>query len=83
MASWEGIYVVSSTHGLFDELDIVLTASWTPVNGIAVASSDLPAPWCSALERLGRDLQVRYFNGVIAHIDFRAMHNREVDVVWL
>lgn len=60
-----------------------MTASWTPAGGIAVTSSDLPEPWHNALERLGRDLQVRCFNGTITHIDFRAMHNRDIDVVWL
>lgn len=74
---------MTNRHGLFDDSDIVMTASWTPAGGIAVTSSELPEPWHKALERLGRDLQVRYFNGSVAHIGLRAMHDRHMDVVWL
>lgn len=70
-------------HGLVDDFDIVLTASWTPAGGIVVTSSDLPDPWHHALERLGHDLPVRHLHGTITHIDFQAMHNRDTDVVWL
>lgn len=75
--------MVTIRRGIFDELDIVMTASWTPAGGITVTSSDLPEPWHHALERLGQDLRVRHFHGTITHIDFQAMHNRDIDAVWL
>lgn len=69
--------------GLFDDDDTVMTADWTPTAGIKVVASELPEPWHRALARIGRDLLVRQFNGSIAHIGFEAVHDREMDYVWL
>ncbi len=74
---------VTNSSRLFDTHDTVLTASWTPGDGIVVTSSELPEPWHRALGRLGRDLRVRHFNGAIAHIGFEAAHDRAMDSVWL
>lgn len=74
---------VSSSYGIFDDNDVVLTATWTPGGGIEIMSSDLPETWHRSLERVGHDLLVRHFNGTIAHIRFEAMHDRWSDGVWM
>ncbi|QTI67285.1 hypothetical protein [Gordonia polyisoprenivorans] len=68
--------------------EALLTATWSSGGGVVVTSSVLPVAWTRALERIGRDLRVRRFNGAIAHIRFEAEHRQvreddEQDYVWL
>ena len=67
----------------FDHRERVLTGSWTPQNGVQVTSSNLPAPWLIALDRLGHDLHVSHYGSRIAHIEFAAMHDPDGGAVWL
>jgi hypothetical protein len=68
---------------LFEHRECVLTGSWTPEHGVEVASSTLPAPWLTALGRLGHDLHVRQYGPRIEHIDWAAMYDPDGGAVWL
>ncbi|MFI8774901.1 hypothetical protein ACIGKQ_22455 [Gordonia sp. NPDC062954] len=75
-------------HDYLFRYETLLSGTWTPNAGIVVTSSVLPVAWMGALERIGRDLRVRHFNGAIAHIRFEAEHRQfrdvdEDDYIWL
>lgn len=58
-----------------DDRERVLTATWTLGEPVEITSSDLPDEWDRALVRLGRDLQVRQYNGIIERIDWVAEYD--------
>lgn len=58
-----------------DDRERVLTATWTLGKSVNIVSSDLPDEWGRALERLGRDLHVRHYNGTIDRIDWVAEYD--------
>ena len=68
--------------------ETLLTGAWTSETGSVVTSTVLPMAWTRALERIGRDLLVRQYNGTITRIRFEAEHYQlreddEDDYVWL
>ncbi|WP_143069523.1 hypothetical protein [Rhodococcus maanshanensis] len=67
----------------FDHREQVLTATWTPQDGVRVTFSDLPDPWLISLDRLGRDLKVRQYGGDVERIDWVAEYDPEGGWVWL
>ena len=80
--------MASSYFDSWFSYETLLTATWSPDAGVVVTSSVLPMAWTRALERIGRDLRVRHFNGAIADIRFEAEHRQvrdddELDYVWL
>lgn len=70
--------------GFFDPRgEQVLTATWIPRQGVHLVSSDLPDAWVNALGRVGRDLNVRQYGGVIERIDWVAEYEPDSGCVLL
>ncbi|WP_040508866.1 hypothetical protein [Gordonia soli] len=63
--------------------ETVLSAAWTPRDGLALDSSDLPVVFADALGRVAHDLHVRQYNGSIAHIRWVAEYDDHTGVVFL
>ncbi|MFE7417913.1 hypothetical protein [Rhodococcus sp. NPDC057529] len=61
----------------------MLTATWTAGQGVHLVSSDLPDAWVNALGRIGRDLNVRQYGGVIEQIDWVAEYEPDSGYVFL
>jgi hypothetical protein len=66
-----------------DGYERVLTGTWTQQHSVQLASSDLPDTWTNALHRLGRDLHVRQYGGVIERIDWVADYDPDAGAVLL
>ena len=65
------------------DTEVVLTAHWSPEDGVAIARTQLPDEFTSALHRVGHDLHVRQFNGAIGHIALEGHYEPYFGVVWL
>ncbi|WP_156378034.1 hypothetical protein [Williamsia sp. Leaf354] len=81
--SGPGTLSLVSYRGLFDDDEVVMSATWSEADGVVITSSELPETWHRAINRLCRDLNVQSFNGTVGYIAFEAMHDRHNDFVWL
>ncbi|MCZ4590044.1 hypothetical protein O4328_41545 [Rhodococcus opacus] len=61
----------------------VLTATSIARQGMHLVSSDLPDAWVNALGRVGRDLNVRQYGGVVERIDWVAEYETDSGYVLL
>ncbi|QSE95179.1 hypothetical protein JWS13_44580 [Rhodococcus pseudokoreensis] len=61
----------------------VLTATWVAREGVRLVSSDLPDAWVNALGRVGRDLNVRQYGGVVERVDWVAEYDPDSGCVLL
>ncbi|KAF0966027.1 hypothetical protein MLGJGCBP_00835 [Rhodococcus sp. T7] len=61
----------------------VLTATWVAREGVRLVSSDLPDAWVNALGRVGRDLNVRQYGGVVEQVDWVAEYDPDSGCVLL
>jgi hypothetical protein len=61
----------------------VMTASWIARQGVHLVTSDLPNTWVNALGRIGHDLNVRQYGGVVERIDWVAEYEPDTGYVFL
>lgn len=66
-----------------DQCERVMEARWSPANGVVIAWHDLPDGWAAALDRVGRDLRIRQYGGVVERIDWVARYEAVHGYVYL